>query len=375
MTPRERISKARKDFVMTHPFLGELCLNLKVVETTELVSTMGTDMACLYYNPEAVNAWDDMQLKAVIAHEVGHCVWRHAGKEGAARMENKVHGVWSLACEYKANNFVQDMCGLVLPKGAPYSSRYSNGKWTTEGIYHDILPHYKTISVPASFMDDHSMWGKGAASAAASTESSWKVHVSRVFHNAKRKGKMPAGLERIVEDVLEPELPWRMVLAEVVMRTFKSDYSWRKPNKRHLWRKMVFPSIHSESIRIGYAQDTSGSMSNEELKEGYAEIRGICIAFPSYEIHLFACDAAVHSYQISTPDKPVDLAELSKGGGGTDFRPVFKYIEEHEIDIDALVYFTDGEGTFPRNAPDYPVIWVIKGTANPPFGKCLRYED
>lgn len=379
MDQRERISRIRKDFILSHPFLGDLCLNLRVVETRELTQTMGTDMACLYYNPDTVAQWSDDQLKGVTAHEVGHCVWRHAGKEGMERMEGKVEWAWMAACEYMANHFVKDMCNLALPGNCVYSTRYASGKWTTVDVYHDLLRNSKTIEVAT--IDDHSMWGKAESNApesgkeaAANADANWKVHVSRAFHNAKRKGNMPAGLERVLEDILDPVLPWMMVLANIILRQARNDYTWRKPNKRHLWRKMVFPSIHSEMIRLGYAQDTSGSMSVDELKEGFAELRGICSAFPSYELHLFACDAAVHSYQVATPTTPVDIVGLSKGGGGTDFRPVFKYIKDNEIEIDALIYFTDGYGDFPKKEPDYPVIWVIKGTVQPPFGRRIQYE-
>ena len=52
------------------------------------------------------------------------------------------------------------------------------------------------------------------------------------------------------------------------------------------------------------------------------------------------------------------------GGGGTDFRPVFEYVEtlledgEFE-DLRGLIYFTDGYGIFPPKAPEYDVAFVF----------------
>jgi predicted metal-dependent peptidase len=51
-----------------------------------------------------------------------------------------------------------------------------------------------------------------------------------------------------------------------------------------------------------------------------------------------------------------------RGGGGTDFRPVFDWIDKDCAQggdrPDALIYFTDTQGWFPEHPPAYPVIWV-----------------
>jgi len=62
------------------------------------------------------------------------------------------------------------------------------------------------------------------------------------------------------------------------------------------------------------------------------------------------------------------------GGGGTDFRPPFEYLESEDIIPAAAIYLTDGECySFPEE-PDYPVMWIIdnKRTADPPFGEVIR---
>jgi predicted metal-dependent peptidase len=37
-----------------------------------------------------------------------------------------------------------------------------------------------------------------------------------------------------------------------------------------------------------------------------------------------------------------------------------------------LIYFTDGEGVFPKQEPDYPVSWLVKGKAKVPFGQRIQ---
>ena len=54
------------------------------------------------------------------------------------------------------------------------------------------------------------------------------------------------------------------------------------------------------------------------------------------------------------------------GGYGTDFRPVFAYVEElrrrGELkDLKGLMYFTDGCGEYPKKATDYETVFVLYG--------------
>jgi len=65
---------------------------------------------------------------------------------------------------------------------------------------------------------------------------------------------------------------------------------------------------------------------------------------------------------------PTDL----EGGGGTDFRPVFDWVEHENRSPNMLVYFTDAEGDFPKVPPNYPVIWLVKGKGVVPWGERVQ---
>ena len=375
----ERIRKARSEFLISSPFLGDLSIRLVLKKDKINTPTMATDAKHLFWNDEFVASLSDSDLMGVIAHEIGHVLFGHAGHAGVDRAKSFPTDIWTLACEYMANHFVVDICGLKLPGKPPYSHKYHDGSWTTEAIARDLMQNAKKIKadmLTAQIIDDHSQWGKdkqnnGHLSGKGETgniDKDWQVWIGQALHNAKRHGKLPAGLERLIEDILEPILPYRQILAEFVMNRSKDDYSWRRPNKRHLHRGIYAPSLYSETIHIGYAMDTSGSMGAEDLSAGLSELHGICSAFPSYRIHLFASDAAVHHYQVIGPGDEIDISGLCKGGGGTSFIPVFDYISENDIQIDCLIYFTDGCGDF-GDPPDYPVLWIISGNAEVPWGR------
>ena len=121
--------------------------------------------------------------------------------------------------------------------------------------------------------------------------------------------------------------------------------------------------------------DTSGSIDQKELDMFAAELRSILTSYPETTIEVIYVDSKVAATQT------VDVNNLdlkAKGGGGTDFRPGYKYIEDNDINPVCVLYFTDGYcWSFPEKEPDYPTLWLISSTCkfNPPFGEVIRIED
>ena len=119
------------------------------------------------------------------------------------------------------------------------------------------------------------------------------------------------------------------------------------------------------------AIDTSAScqeiLVQRFLNETAAVLRNIGQFFSSSEVHIIECDEHVQDEivvrDISDLEKYVESFHV-KGGFGTDFRPVFSYIEEKrrtgEIrDMEALMYFTDGMGIYPEKPTDYDTAFVF----------------
>lgn len=119
------------------------------------------------------------------------------------------------------------------------------------------------------------------------------------------------------------------------------------------------------------AIDTSGSVSGEIvqafLQKTYNIFQQRENFFNRFNIHIIQCDA-----QIQHDAKITSLAEFERyiknieiyGLGGTDFRPVFKYIDElimkkEFTNLEGLIYFTDGDGAYPKKQPDYTTAFVF----------------
>ena len=84
-------------------------------------------------------------------------------------------------------------------------------------------------------------------------------------------------------------------------------------------------------------------------------------------LHIIQCDAMVHEDAVITSKEEFEhyIATLQlKGGGGTDFRPAFQYVDtlirNHKFtNLKGMIYFTDGEGTYPAYAPEYRTAFVF----------------
>jgi predicted metal-dependent peptidase len=121
---------------------------------------------------------------------------------------------------------------------------------------------------------------------------------------------------------------------------------------------------------IVLAVDTSGSIGAEELAQFAGEITAIAEQAQPDRIHVVYCDASVQSVQEFVPPESVVLSP--KGGGGTDFRPPFEWVEEQQLAIACLIYLTDLCCQSYPEPPEYPVLWVTDSRRTARFGETLR---
>jgi predicted metal-dependent peptidase len=132
--------------------------------------------------------------------------------------------------------------------------------------------------------------------------------------------------------------------------------------------------LKSEKIPPLYiAIDTSGSIDDRQLSAFQSEIQAIMDTYPT-EITCIYCDSEINGKEYFSPDSPVIFTK-AKGGGGTDFRPIFDHIKEEPDPPECLIVLTDLEGTFPEAGPPYPVLWVnTYNRQNAPFGIIVHME-
>lgn len=143
-----------------------------------------------------------------------------------------------------------------------------------------------------------------------------------------------------------------------------------------LYEKMplIEPLEYKETKRIKefvIAIDTSGSVQGAYVQKFVQKTYNILKQsenfFTKINLHIIQCDAEVQEDAVITTQEEFDayIANMQlRGFGGTDFRPVFRYVNElieqkQFTDLKGLIYFTDGYGTFPEREPDYKTAFVF----------------
>lgn len=413
---RRKLSAARAQLIVEKPFLGVLVLHLPLTEAEPAwCRAVATDTRAIYYNRAYVERLTLEQVKFVLAHEALHGALSHFN-----RREHRDRRRWDIACDFAVNAIlVAD--GLMRPSEALFERRY-NGM-SAEEIYTYIKddargtpmdqhlydaggrtsdnaerkpgpgttpPPPPGDSAPSDAASGDSPHGPPAAQTApdAATElappptppagsereqlsAQWRLRLASAAQQALRAGKLPGSMARLIDALLYPQLPWRMLLAHYMTSIARTDYSFNRPSRRE--GDAILPGLRAACIDVVVAIDTSGSIDQEEMREFVSEVSAIKGQLNA-RVTLHACDAALAAEGpwIFEPWNDLRLPTRLTGGGGTRFTPVFEWIEQREQQPDLLVYCTDAEGEFPAHEPTYPVLWLVKGKASVPWGQRVQ---
>lgn len=359
MTPHlKKIQIARAALLLDHPFFGVLALQLKLIEDAT-APTMYTDGRVLGYNPAFVDKLTPEQLIGVVAHEVMHCACGHPWRRDSRDMMP-----WNIACDLAINPIIKE-AGLQLPPGALFEKEFV-GK-SAEWIYARLPPQPPNTGNGCGEVRDGATSGDPADGPG---EVEWQQITQQSAQQAKLRGKLPASLARTIADATAPTVDWRSVLRRFVQETVNADYSWQMPNRRYIASGMYLPALYSKACgRIGVAVDTSGSVDDVLLQQFAGEINAIASEVEPSAIEVIYCDAKVQRVDEFTRHEVITMH--AKGGGGTDFRPVFDYFDDHDAPA-VLIYLTDLYGTFPDDAPSFPVLWCVCSREDSvPFGEVV----
>ena len=353
----------------------------------------------LYYNPGYVETLSAAELAGVLAHEVMHPALQHHTRRGGRNPKR-----WNMACDYAINPLLID-AGLTLPKDVLIEHRFRG--MSAEQIY-NLIEEQGTETSQETVPADHAPKGdssdqqlssnddggqvdapvtpggigqvldapepdgnEGASVAEQARE--WKIAVEQAESVARLAGKLPAGVPRSLEESDAAGVDWRELLRRAWSDTIPSDYSWIRPNRRHVWSGLFLPGVISEGAgEIAIAVDCSGSVSRRQLGLFQAEVRSILEAQRPNLVHVLYFDTEVHRAETYQAGQTINLTPT--GGGGTDFEPCFAWLNERGIVPQNLIFLTDLCGSFPAEAPTYPVLWASTETRHAPFGQVIPMQ-
>jgi predicted metal-dependent peptidase len=410
-----KLARARTKLIMDKPFLGALVLRLPMqAAEPQWCPTTATDARQFYYNPDYIDALSVDQVQFVLAHEALHCALSHF-----ARRQHRHKFRWDLACDYAINPLLLKD-GLTPPPGVWVDESYEG--MTAEEIYptidennsdepmdrhvyeseesrqadgqgsqlqeqpHDSgqQPGQTGDEMPSNQPSPHQGQPEAPEQSGGAPQPpplgdterqnldiQWQQRLAGAAQQALQAGKLGGAMARLVDHLLQPQLPWRMLLARYMTITARDDYTYMRPSRRE--GAAIFPSLRSAQLEIVVALDISGSISDEEIAQCLSEINTLKGQLRA-RITLLACDAklAAEAPWIYEPWEEFKLPQELTGGGGTSFKPVFEYVDREMQQPDLLVYFTDADGEFPEQMPYFPVIWLVKGKRKVPWGQRIQ---
>ncbi|MBR3965666.1 MAG: hypothetical protein IKJ91_01175 [Clostridia bacterium] len=195
----------------------------------------------------------------------------------------------------------------------------------------------------------------------------------------KSRGTVPAGVERIINELKNPILDWRTILNDFIQEEI-CDYSFAPPDRRMDDSPFFLPDFNEkdyEAKNLLFMIDTSGSMSNKDITDCYSEIYGAIQQFNGKLTGKLGFFDAVVVEPIPFEDEDEFKIIRPKGGGGTSFEIIFEYVREHMMDDlpVSIIILTDGYAPYPDKeaAMNIPVLWIINNEEKePPWGKVAR---
>lgn len=388
------IGKARTRLVARLPFLGRIAMNMapRAARPEDGIKTAGISRdGTAIFSVEYLATLSDKEIAGVVAHEALHPALLFWARKGTRH-----HLLANIAHDLSFNFWIEEMaCGEIeLPKGALLDPKFHG--MSMEEIYAYLMKgdngsgktEIKCKGGGSITVDTNGAggegWGdcrddlagtpngkkaaRGDRSAQKKLENEWKMTLAEAAahheQRSKSKGTLPAGLRRYIDELLHPKLDWTELLRKWCGENGRrEDYSFLRPNRRSYSLGTILPS----QCAGGYADvvfllDSSGSMSQREIRRGMSEAQGIMDEM-GCEIRAIVCDAAVHT------DMTVEEAcEIEvKGGGGSNFCPAFELLDEDGFD-GAVIAFTDGMIDVPNGMPVnmQGCLWVTTGDYKPP---------
>lgn len=384
-------------------------------------STLLTDGRYILFNP--IHILQNYKLAKEIPvrdylHMVMHCIFRHMFMDPTL---NRPY--WDLACDIAVENIITelDLKSTSAPREhqqTKYLQAFKQdlGAVTAEKIYaylQKTKPDPRKVAEIRGlfYADDHEIWymtneekqgafglpnggnsDEGDSNAdsngqsSESTSATWQKISERMQVDmetfGKDRGNSAGALTQNLQAVNRERYDYTAFLKKFAvmgeaMRINDDEFDYifytyglKLYEKMPLIEPLEYKEIKAIKdfvIAIDTSGSTSGELVQKFIQKTYNILKSTESFFSKINLHIIQCDAKIQEDKKITCQKDFDeyLATMQIHGlGGTDFRPVFEYVEQLRqnkefTNLKGLIYFTDGYGTFPSRKPDYDTAFVF----------------
>lgn len=365
---KKALDKAKIELIssVNSAFISTVCFSMKCLWRDD-IPTAATNGKSIWFNPYAYLKLTPGQQLSRLLHETWHPALLHLDRVG-----DRDPRKWNAACDYFINLMLTD-AGYEKIETWLWDPQYRG--MSADDIYKALPDPPAGGGWPESDEDDL----EPPKDEPERVE--LQFHMDQVLIRAAVQSKMmgdvpgtiPGSIQTYLDKLLNPILPWNRILLKYMHGLSKTDYSWKKPNRRFM-PDYHLPSLYSNSLdEIAAFCDISGSVSDEDFTQTISETHAIIRQFRPRLIHFGMFDTRIVSV---TPVKTVKalLETEFHGRGGTIIRPVIEWIKENKPKLTLI--FSDGGFRHFEEDPGYPIIWLVHNNPNwtAPYGKVIHYD-
>ena len=389
----EEVLSISRDQIAVHLRFLDIALAAMRLVPREDIQTMATDGITIYYEPEWVlRAYEkEPQLVArTYLHLLLHLIFFHSFQY------DKLNPIWwNLAADIAVEDAIlsMELPAVTIKADAEMKRRLAILRKQVHGITAErVYKYFKVNELSESgkaewqelyHKDEHLYWR--SKTEITVMQEQWQKISERVKTDLRTFSKDKIGSKEIEENLSEAtrsrqdysELLRRFTVLSEDMRVNDDEFDYIYYSYgMSLYKNMplIEPLEYKDSKKIKdfvIALDTSASCDGHVvrgfLKRTYDILKQADSFFGQMNLHVIQCDAAVQKDTKITNQQELDqfLNHLTiKGFGSTDFRPVFRYVEELKkngefTNLKGLIYFTDGYGTYPEKMPDYDCMFAF----------------
>ena len=330
----ESLARASKTLILREPFYGLFLVGLNKVFRNDIptagVSKNGIGVQ-LSINTEFFNSLNDKQRMGLLKHELLHISFGHL----VMRDLYANHKLFNIAADLEINQYIDRD---ALPEG---------------GLFLDTFPELNLPKKAGTKKYYELLEQECKDNPCQSLQSILNQMDGDSQYDHKTWEDIPGELADLIKrltTIEPPKFDWKGYLRRFVGNSTVSYTKKlrRKYNKRYSDNpglKIKFKN----NILVGV--DTSGSVSNDELKEFMSELTHMHKT--GHQITVAQCDTEINSVEVFNPRKDWEI----KGRGGTVFQPVIDLFNKKKGVYTALIYLTDGEAATPEDCPKN-TLWV-----------------
>lgn len=369
----KRLEKIRVQFLFDHSFLSVLALSLPMHYRENPHECFETDGTSIFVDNTKLKKVADAQLKYMYAHTLLHILLKHP-----FRMKERENKVWNRSSDIVINLLLSDFERVgERPKHEVMMEKFRDK--SVEEVYHAL---YQENPEGEGTPDEENpqeqkldlIENEGDTQSA---QEEIDALIVQAMGAAQKQGNIPASFLEMIHEVTRPKIDLETLLHTYMTESFfdkVSDFS--RPNRRFIYQNLYLPGYRQEQNRLilYIALDRSMSIDQKTFSKFLGIIDMVLRMSSDFKVTVIPFDDTVDTTKIVTYASQDILPKVmfEKGNGGTEFKPLLKYLQGKSELNATLMVLSDGFFKI-EESPPVTTLFLVSEKRN--MKRFERYGD